>query len=84
MKSVITSWIFCVVFAVIGVLNMVLVHPVPGIFYLVLSVAYAPPVEALTRKEFGFLVPLPVKIVAGLIVLWATLAVGDLAEVLGL
>jgi len=60
------------------------VHPVPGIFYLLLSLVYFPPINTLLKKRFGFAIPTVVKIIFGLVILWATLAVGDLAEVLGL
>ena len=84
MASNITSWIFGVVFLVIGVLNAILVHPVPGIFYLLLSLVYFPPVSILIKKKLGFEIPFWAKVVLGLVILWGTLAVGDLAEILGL
>ena len=80
----IISWIFGVVFFVIGVLNVFLVHPVPGVFYLLLSFVYFPPANTILKKMFGFSIPLVVKIILGLVILWVTLAVGDLAEMLGL
>ena len=72
------------VFVVIGVLNVFLVHPVPGVFYLLLSSVYIPPTDAILKKRFSFSIPLAVKIVLGLVILWGTLAVGDLAELFGL
>jgi hypothetical protein len=84
MTSNIISWIFGVAFFVIGVLNAFLVHPVPGVFYLLLSFVYFPPANVLFKKRFGFSIPLVVKIILGLVVLWGTLAVGDLAEMFGL
>jgi hypothetical protein len=84
MKSNLISWIFCIVFIVIGVLNLLLVHPVPGIFYLILSIIYFPFVNVALKKRFGFYIPLVVKVILGIVILWATLAVGDLAEMFGL
>lgn len=84
MASNIISWIFGIVFLVTGVLNAILVHPVPGIFYLLLSLVYFPPVSVYIKKKLGFTIPFWVKAVLGLVVLWGTLAVGDLAEILGL
>lgn len=84
MAANITSWIFGAVFFVIGALNAILVHPVPGIFYLLLSLIYLPPVSAFIKKKLGLAIPFWVKIVLGLVILWGTLAVGDLAEILGL
>jgi len=84
MASNITNWIFGIVFFLIGVLNVILVHPVPGIFYLVLSLVYFPPITAIIKKKLGFSIPFSIKVILGLIILWGTLAVGDLAEILGL
>lgn len=80
----ILSWIFGVVFIVTGILNLFLVHPVPGIFYLLLSFIYFPPVVTLLKERLGFSIPLTVKVILGFVILWGTLAVSDLAEILGL
>ncbi len=82
--SNIVSWTFGIVFIVIGLLNLFLIHPVPGAFYLLLSLVYIPQTNILVRKWFGFAIPLLVKIILGLVILWGTLAVGDLAEMYGL
>lgn len=78
------SWAFALVFFVTGVLNVILVHLVPGAFYLALAIIYLPATNTFLRQKFGFAIPIAVKIILGLVILWATLAVGDLAEVLGL
>jgi hypothetical protein len=78
------GWVFCVVFGIIGILNLILVHPVPGIFYLMISCVYIPATNIILKKRFGFSISLSVKIIVALIILWGTLAVGDLAEILGL
>jgi len=84
MTSQILSWLFGIVFFVIGVLNVFLVHPVPGVFYLLLSLVYFPPVNTILKKRVGFSIPPVVNIILGLVILWGTLAVGDLAELFGL
>lgn len=76
----IISWIFGIIFFVIGVLNAILVHPVPGTFYILLSFIYLPSTNTILKKKFGFSIPLAVKIILGLVILWGTLAVGDLME----
>ena len=76
----IISWIFGIVFFVIGVLNMFLVHPVPGIFYILLSLVYFPPISAIIKEKFNFSIHYIIKIILGLFVLWGTLAVGELME----
>ncbi len=79
-----TCWAFAAVFFITGVLNLVLVHPVPGLFYVCLSALYLPVVDAALKSKLKFTVPFAVKVILGLVILWGTLAVGDLAEVLGL
>lgn len=83
-RQKIASWVFATAFVVIGVLNAALVHAVPGVFYLCLALLYLPATDGLLRRWLGFAVPFWLKVVAGLVALWGTLAVGDLAEVLGL
>lgn len=78
------SWLFGILFLVIGLLNLTLVHPVPGIFYLILSLVYFPAVNILLKNKLGFAIPFIARVLVGLVVLWGTLAVGDLAEILGL
>lgn len=78
--SSVIGWVFGLFFFAIGVLNVLLVHPVPGAFYLLLSLAYLPPADALVRKRFGFSIPLAAKVILGLVVLWGTLAMSELVE----
>lgn len=84
MTALLITWIFTLTFAVVGVLNLFLVHPVPGICYLVLAAVYLPQTNQFLKKKFGFTIPLIAMIGVGIVVLWGTLAVGDLAEILGL
>ncbi|WP_066498259.1 hypothetical protein [Abyssisolibacter fermentans] len=80
----IISWIFGIAIFAIGVLNVFLVHFVPGIFYIFLSFVYFPQSNAILKKRLGFSIHLLTKIILGFIILWVTLGVGDLAEMLGL
>jgi hypothetical protein len=78
------SLIFVALFLVVGVLYLFLVHPVPGVIYILLALIYTPWATTWFKKRFGLTIPMVVKIILGLGVLWGTLAVGDLAEILGL
>jgi len=78
----IISWIFGIVVFTIGVLNLFLVHPVPGIVFLLLSFIYYPPLNDFLRKRFGFAIPLVVKIVQGIVIIWFTLGVSDLGDMI--
>lgn len=83
-KVKIVSVLFATLFMVIGILNLFLVHPVPGLFFLLLSLLYVPVGVKFIKQKFGFTIPFLVKVILGLILIWGTLAVSDLAEILGL
>ena len=80
----IIGWIFGIVFFAIGVLNVFLVHPVLGVLYILLSLIYFPSANTILKKRFGFSITFKVKIILGIVILWGTLAVGDIAEMFGL
>lgn len=79
----IITWFLAALFLIIGVLNAWLVHPAPGMLYLLLAVLFLPQTDALLKKKLGLTIPLALKIFAGLVILWGTLAIGDLVEILG-
>ncbi len=76
----IVSCIFGIIFFIIGILNAFLVHIVPGVFYILLSFIYPPLTNKIIKKKLGFQIPFVIKIIVGLVILWGTLAVGDLME----
>ncbi|SFH02155.1 hypothetical protein [Pontibacter chinhatensis] len=78
----ITSWVIGLVVFAIGLSNLVLVHPVPGIVFLLLSLVYPPQVNAVLKARFGFSVPLAVKVILGLVIIWFTLGVSDLGDMI--
>ena len=78
----IISWIFGIAFFAIGVVNVFLVHLVPGIFYLLLSFVYFPPANAMLKERFGFSIPPVVKIILGIGFVWFTFGVSDLGNMI--
>lgn len=80
----ISGWVFGLFLLAIGVANTILVHPVPGIIYVLLSLIYFPPTNVFLRQHLGFSIPMAVKIILGFIVIWFTLGISDLAEICGL
>jgi hypothetical protein len=76
------QWDICRSFFAIGLLNVFLVHPVPGIIYLLLSFLYFPPANSILRKRFGFSIPLVVKIILGIVIIMFTLGVSDLGDMI--
>lgn len=80
--SHIISWLFGIAVFAVGVLNMFLVHPVPGVVYLLLSFVYFSPANAILRKRFGFSIPIAVKIILGIVIIQFTLGVSDLGDMI--
>lgn len=80
----IISWIFAIIIFTIGVLNLFLVHPVPGIFYILLSLLFIPFVNNFIKKKLGSGIPFAALVIFFLIIMWGTLAITDLAEMAGL
>lgn len=78
----IIGWLFAIIVFAIGLLNVLLVHPVPGAAFLLLSFVYWPPVNNMMRKRFGFSIPLIVKIILGIVIIWFTLGVSDLGDMI--
>jgi len=74
------NWIFFTLFVSIGVLNIIFVHFVPGIIYILISFIYLSFTNTFIKKIFGFSIPIAMKIIIALIVLWFTLGVSDLME----
>ena len=76
------DWLFGTVVLAIGLLNLVLVHPVPGLVFLAASLVYLPATDALVRRRFGVPVPPALKALLGLAIVWFTLGVSDLGDMI--
>ena len=76
------SGIFAVILIAIGLLNIFLVHPVPGIIYLLLSSLYFPQTNTFLQKKLGFPIPVVVKIILGIVLFFFTLGVSDLGDMI--
>lgn len=82
MTSPFISWLFGLVVLTIGIANVFLVHPVPGVIYLLLSLVYLPPANAFLWERTGFAIPTVVKIILGVVIIWFTLGVSDLGDMI--
>ena len=78
----ITCWILGTIVLAIGILNIFLVHPVPGIVCILLSISYLPPVNTILEKSSGIKIPAAIKIVFGILIIWFTLGVSDLGDII--
>ena len=75
------SWIICAIFFSIGVLNMILIHPLPGFIYILISLIYLPPLSKYIKVKLHLAMPIILKVILAVLVLWFTLGVGDLMEI---
>lgn len=76
-----SGWMFGTIIMAIGLVNTFWGNdPFFGIFILFISLIYFPPVNELFKKVTRFSIPLAVKIILGLLVLWAALGVGELHD----
>lgn len=75
----IISWGFGIVVLVIGIINTFWGNDLGfGVFLIVLSIVYFPPTNVIFKKITGFSIPLVIKILLGLFIIWAALGVGEL------
>ena len=63
-------------------LNLLLVHPVPGVVFVLASLLYFRPAQAVLERTFGVAVPPVAKVVLGLAIVWFTLGVSDLGDMI--
>lgn len=75
------SWLFGLAVLAVGFINTFWGNdPLFGIFLQLLSFIYFPPVNAFVRGMTGLSLPLIVKIVLGIFIIWASLGVGELFD----
>ncbi|HOZ14851.1 MAG TPA: hypothetical protein PLH91_13625 [Tenuifilaceae bacterium] len=79
------SWLFGLLFLAIGLVNTFWGNDMGfGIFIIVLSLIFFPPLGALIKRMFGFSIHYVIKILIGLFILWAALGVGELFDKISL
>lgn len=80
----ILCWILASIMLIIGILNLILVHPVPGIFYILVAVLFSPLLNNWFMKNLKFEIPFWLIALLFLVIMWGTLGITDLAEIMGL
>ena len=76
------GWLFGMLLLVVGVANLVLVHPIPALGYGLVALLYLPPVGNALKHRFGVSIPLFIKIVLAIVVVMFTLGVSDLGDMI--
>jgi hypothetical protein len=73
------SGLFGILFSFIGVVNIFWGNDtVFGVFLLLLSLLYYPPILRILEQKIGYKLPGFAKIVLAIFILWASLGVGEL------
>ena len=78
----VAGWLFGMIVFLIGFLNLLFVHVVPGNVFMLVSFLYFPPPGAYFRQRFGFVIPVAIKIALGLVIIWFTLGISDLGDMI--
>lgn len=77
----IISWMFGIVALAIGIINTLWGNnPGYGIFIILLSFVYFPPVTVLIKKITGISIHYILKILLAIFILWSALGVGELGD----
>jgi hypothetical protein len=80
----IICWFLGFVFLAISILNLMLVHLVPAVFYFLFSLIYFSVIHTFLLRKLNINIPFKIKILLAFLLFWGTLAVTDLADILGL
>lgn len=80
----IVSFVFGLLLLTIGIMNVFMVHPIPGIIYILVSLVFFPPTNNILKKTLNFTIPFKLKLIIFILIMWFTLGVGDLSEIYGL
>ena len=73
------SWLFGIAVFAIGILNMFWGNDFGfGVFIILLSLVYFPPLNIMLKVKTGLSIPEVIKIFLGIFILWAALGVGEL------
>lgn len=67
--------IFFLIVLTLGVLNLILIHPVPERIYLLVSLIFLPPLTGYIKERYRISIPPAIKIILGTVVVWFTLGI---------
>ena len=79
--TLLLNWFVAVLFSTIGIVNCVVGNdPEFGVFILLLSLLFYPPLRLVFQQKTGWSIPSFVLILLGLFILWSSLGVGELLD----
>lgn len=75
------NWFVAVLFSTIGIVNCVVGNdPEFGVFILLSSLLFYPPLRLVFQQKTGRKIPALVLLVLGLFIVWSSLGVGELLD----
>lgn len=75
------SWILGVLFILIGTINLFWGNdPFFGVLIILMSLVYLPPTISIIKKKIGYSLPLFIKFIVGIFILWSAIGVGELFD----
>ena len=80
--SAVAGWLFGLLLLALAVLNLLLVHAVPAVAYALLSLVFFPPARHALGMRTGWRLPAAARIVLAVVVVWFTLGISDLGEMI--
>lgn len=66
----------------IGLANLLLVHPVPGLVFILLSLVYIPSTNIHLKINLNFTISPAIKIILAMVIFWFTLGVSELGDII--
>lgn len=79
--TLLLNWFVAVLFSTIGIVNCVVGNdPEFGVFILLLSLLFYPPLRLVFQQKTGRKIPTLVLILLGLFIVWSSLGVGELLD----
>ena len=75
------SWALALLFSAIGLINCFIGNdPEFGIFILLISLFFYPPLQFAMEKKKGWVIPKAALFIVAIFILWSSLGVGELAN----
>jgi hypothetical protein len=81
-ESRVFNWAFSLVLIIVGMLNICLVHLVPGLIYLLLLCLYFPPITDFIKTKVDVKIPFLAQIFLAIVIIMFTLGVSDLGDMI--
>jgi len=75
------GWFFGLIISVLGILNICYGNDADfGVFLILISLVFYPPTNLFIKNRFRWVIPVWIKVLLAIFLIWANLAVGALAE----